>query len=311
MSCSFRWTILSNCVINQSLLTLILDHVEVLLWNASYFMVFLRWLACSNPAWMFLSAIFTTESLTILASFRLHSHVTSMITGLLIVIWVRNANLSPSICTTLLIVDKLLILIKQSLFQLIIGLWVLCVLLLLLCTTLAIALDARLQIGVLDRVLAWGNKLIVVISSYLCTMLSLMSDKLIMHWEAIEGLIVRCFCHGLQVRRHLLAMEVNRAWRRLLNFVRLVNLVVHWHIVILVLSTRSFCILLALQLLLDSTGQWPHVLLWLWWWLIDFLVFNVAVHVHHMLVAHAIIDFLALARILIAGKRLLRGMEFA
>ena len=30
-----------------------------------------------------------------------------------------------------------------------------------------------------------------------------------------------------------------------------------------------------------------------------------------MLVAHAIIDFLALARILIAGEGLLRGMEFA
>ena len=66
-----------------------------------------------------------------------------------------------------------------------------------------------------------------MISSYLCTMLSLVSDKLIMHWEAIEGLVVRCLGHGFQVRRHLLAMEVNRAWRRLLNFVRLVNLVVH------------------------------------------------------------------------------------
>ena len=58
-------------------------------------------------------------------------------------------------------------------------------------------------------------------------MLSLMSDELVMDWEAIEGLVVRGLGHGLQVRRHLLAMEVNRAWRRLLNFIRLVNLVVH------------------------------------------------------------------------------------
>ena len=88
-----------------------------------------------------------------------------------------------------------------------------------------------------------------------------MRDKLVMDWEAVEGLIVRGLGHGLQVRRHLLAMEVNWAWRRLLNFVRLINLVVHRHIVVLVLSTRSAFTLLALQLLLDSAGEGPHVLL--------------------------------------------------
>ena len=71
----------------------------------------------------------------------------------------RNTNLSSPTCTTFLIVDELLILIKQSLFQLIISLWVLLVLLLLGITCrLAIALNTRLiavsDVGVLDRVLA-------------------------------------------------------------------------------------------------------------------------------------------------------------
>ena len=82
-----------------------------------------------------------------------------MITCLLIMTWVRNANLSASICTTLLIVDELLILVKQSLFQLVIGLWILLVLLLLrVANCLATALNTRLvavsDVGVLDRVLA-------------------------------------------------------------------------------------------------------------------------------------------------------------
>ena len=58
-----------------------------------------------------------------------------------------------------------------------------------------------------------------MIASNFGAMLSLMRNKLIVDWEAIKRLIVRGLGHGLQMRRHLLAMEVNGAWRRLLNFV--------------------------------------------------------------------------------------------
>ena len=58
-----------------------------------------------------------------------------------------------------------------------------------------------------------------MITSNFGAMLSLMRDKLIVDWEAIEGLVVRGLGHGLQMRWHLFAMEVNGAWRRLLNFV--------------------------------------------------------------------------------------------
>ena len=320
MGCSFRWTVLSNCVIDQGLIALILDHVEVLLWDASYVMVFWWRLACSNPAWMLLLGVLAAEILTIAcASFRMHSHVTTMVSGLLFMTWLRNANLSSvSLTAALFIVDEFLVLVKQPLFQFVISLWILLVLLLLghITNCLAIALSDRLaaviDVGILNCVLTRGDKLVVMFASDLCSMLGLMRDELIMDWEAIEGLIVWSLGHGLQVRRHLLAMEVNGSWRRLLNFVRLVNLLIHWHIVILVLSTRSAIALLALQLLLDSAREGPHILLLLRWWLVDLLVFNVAVHVNHMLVTHAIIDLFALTRILIACKGLLLlGMHFA
>ena len=103
--------------------------------------------------------------------------------------------MSCSILTALLIVDEFLVLVKESLFQFVVGLWILLGLLLLrhIANCLAIALNdldglvAVSDVGVLDCVLARGDKLVIVIASNLGAMLSY---KLIVNREAIEGLIV-------------------------------------------------------------------------------------------------------------------------
>ena len=118
-------------------------------------------------------------------------------------------------------------------------------------------------------------------------MLTCVLGQLVVDRNRVEGLIVlNLIANRFQMmpssRWHLLSVELNRSWRRLLVFPRRSNFIEHWHIVMLVLHARSSFTLLAKLFLRDTTWQWPDIFFSLAW--MSFRAANLwAIRALHML----------------------------
>ena len=251
----------SNCVIDQSLIALVLDQVDMLLRKSIDVMVVLS----STCRGLGLRSIDSVRVLLGAGGLRSTSSITFafVLDGVDVAAAVATVILVLS--TTLLIVNKLFVLIEKALLELIVGLGILDVL---LGTGSSAVRDNLLELLVgrtvmshvlpLDSILTRSNELVWISTTELRSVLT----ELVVNRDAVEGLIVGDLSDWLQVRGHLLSMEVDWARRRCLLLVLAIdaNFIEHRHVVVLLLHAGAVGVLTEV-LRLHSTRHRSHIFL--------------------------------------------------
>ena len=174
--CRFWWSSLTDCIVDKGLVALGLDQIDMLLWESVYIgkvvicrlVTRLAHLLSCNSTWVLLGATCRFALCNITCGFMDSLYIASMFSF----IWLAR---------TFLIRNKFLVLIQESLFKLIISLWVLSIwytslLCLVVESTGVYLVVCILQVGMgwtvvgthesaFDCVLAWGDKFILLIDS--------------------------------------------------------------------------------------------------------------------------------------------------